>query len=91
MKGGATTISIVGDAGSLGTTVQIKAAASDAVLFIFQLPTINVVRTMLSARPKNWFVCIVLEKERLIDTVGQCNQTGQLFTLEQFQRGATAG
>ena len=65
----------------------MKAAAPEAVLFIFQLPTMRGLRTGIS---------MVVEgmnsaTRRLRDSIREGGQARELFAFEQFQRGAAAG
>ncbi len=65
----------------------MKAAASEAVLFIFQLPTMKGLRTGLSMVVEG----VNSVTRRLHDPIREGGQARELFAFEQFQRGAAAG
>ena len=65
----------------------MKAAASEAVLFIFQLPTMKGLRTDLSMVVEG----VNSVTRRLHDPIREGGQARELFAFEQFQRGAAAG
>ena len=65
----------------------MKAAASEAVLFIFQLPTMKGLRTDLSMVVEG----VGSVTRRLHDSIREGGQARELFAFEQFQRGAAAG
>src|SRR5215831_3065013 len=65
----------------------MKTAASEAVLFIFQLPTMSGLRTGIS---------IVVEgmksaTRRLRGSIRERSQARELFAFQQFQRSAATG
>ncbi|TKS62113.1 MAG: hypothetical protein EWM73_02803 [Nitrospira sp.] len=65
----------------------MKAAASEAVLFIFQLPIMRDLRTGVSVS----IVGVISATRRLLDSIRESGQARELFAFEQFQRGAAAG
>ena len=65
----------------------MKAAASEAVLFIFQLPTMKGLRTDLSMVVED----VNSVTRRLHDPIREGGQARELFAFEQFQCGAAAG
>lgn len=64
----------------------MKAAASEAVLFIFQLPMMRSLRTGVSIVEG-----VNSATRRLRDSIREGGQARELFAFEQFQRGAAAG
>ena len=65
----------------------MRAAASEAVLFIFQLPMMRGLRTGLSVS----IVGVISATMRLRGSIREGGQARELFAFEQFQRGAAAG
>ncbi len=83
VNGGATTNSTIEEQGIRDDTARRKAAVSDEVLFIFQLPTMRRGRTEV-------YRDVLGGCAPLVVTIGQRGETWQGLALQQFQRGTAA-
>src|SRR5207244_5775013 len=87
VKGGARTTSALGDAGTRSRRSRMRAAASEAVLFIFQLPMMRGLRTGLSVAIGG----VLSATMRLRGSIREGGQARELFAFEHFQDGGGAG